>query len=278
MSIKLIATDLDGTFFDTDHTTIPERNIEAFKKAHEMGVKTAVASGRTRCLTDGVLRQLPFLDYLITSNGAVTYDLNKNEIVSSKLMDNKQTLEIFKILDGYDLPYEIYCNGGCYIGEQGLKKYGSAHIPEHFMRILKDHLTIVPTLAGFIGSCGIEKINVMSLTPEQRAELEEKIRKTGEIYITSSIPQNMEMNHPNANKGFALKALAESMGVGGDSVMCFGDGENDMSMLSFADYSFAMENGSEQAKKAARFIAGKNFECGVAKAIEKYVLGERNEF
>ena len=55
--------------------------------------------------------------------------------------------------------------------------------------------------------------------------------------------------------------------------MCFGDGENDTQMLEYADYSFAMANGSDFAKISAKFITGVNSEGGVGEAIEKYVLG-----
>lgn len=277
MAIKLIVTDLDGTFFDSDHITVPERNIEAFKKAHEMGVKVAVASGRPRCLTDGVLNQIPFIDYLVTSNGTVTYDLNEEKIVSERLMDNAQTLKILEILDGYDLPYEIYFQGNCYISEDRYESYDNKNIPEHFLMILKNHVKVVKSLPELIGNDGIEKINVMCITPEIRAELEEKIRATGEIYITSSISGNMEMNNRYSDKGFAVRSLADSLGITAENVMCFGDGENDVEMLHFADYSFAMANGSEYAKNAAKFTALPNHECGVADAVEKYVLGQSNE-
>ena len=88
MDIKLIVTDLDGTFLNSNHLTIPKENIEAFKKAHEMGIKVAIASGRTKILADYVVEQLPFLDYLITSNGAITYDLHTGQVVCSTLMSN----------------------------------------------------------------------------------------------------------------------------------------------------------------------------------------------
>lgn len=273
MAIKLIVTDLDGTFFDSDHITIPERNIEAFKKAHEAGIKTAVASGRPRCLTNNVLAQIPFIDYLVTSNGAVAYDLKNNKIIAEKLIDNAQALKIFEILDGYDLPYEIYYKGNCHISAKSYEKFDNEHVPEHFIRILKEHLQVEESLPELIGSDGIEKINVMSLTPEQRSELEAKIRDTGDIYITSSVAGNMEMNHKDANKGFAVRSLAEDLNIGSESVMCFGDGENDSEMLAFAEFSFAMENGSNYAKRSAKFITSANNECGVAKAVERYALG-----
>ena len=99
MAIKLIVTDLDGTFLNTNHVTIPQENIDAFKKAHEMGIKVAIASGRTKILTDYIVEQLPFLDYLITSNGAITYDMKTGKAVCSTLIDNKQSIEIFNILN-----------------------------------------------------------------------------------------------------------------------------------------------------------------------------------
>ena len=56
--------------------------------------------------------------------------------------------------------------------------------------------------------------------------------------------------------------------------MCFGDGENDCSMLDFADYSFSMANGTDLVKSTAKFITDTNDNAGVAKAINKYVFGE----
>lgn len=277
MAIKLIATDLDGTFFNDDHITVPRRNIDAFRHAHEIGVKTAVATGRPLSLTDDILEMLPFIDYLITSNGAVTYDLKNNCVVSALLMNRAQTLKIFEILNSYALPYEIYLEGKCYICEDCFKKNGNDCVPEHFMKVLRDRLNVVESLPELLGDRQIEKINVMSLTAEQRRELEEKILATGEIYITSSVYGNMEMNHVDANKGFALRSLTDYLHIGSDSVMCFGDGENDVEMLEYASYSFAMKNGCERAKKSANYIARKNSECGVAQAIEQYVTGIKNE-
>jgi hydroxymethylpyrimidine pyrophosphatase-like HAD family hydrolase len=85
---------------------------------------------------------------------------------------------------------------------------------------------------------------------------------------------NLEMTHPNATKGFAIKGLCDALNIGKENVMCFGDGENDCPMLEFADYSFAMANGSDYAKNTAKFMTDSNDDAGVAKAINKYVFGE----
>lgn len=280
MSIKLIVTDLDGTFLNSNHVTIPKENIEAFHKAHEMGVKVAIASGRTKILTDYLVEQLPFLDYLITSNGAVTYDLHTGKVVCSTLMDNSQSVEIFNILKDYNLIYEIYYNGDCYMNYDSYAMFDKEHVSPHIHDLLKDFIKPVASLETLINGSGIEKLNILTLTGEERIELEKMISRTGEVAFASSFPivkginGNLEMTHSEATKGFAVKGLCDAIGISKENVMCFGDGENDCSMLEFADYSFAMANGSDYAKNTAKFIADTNDNGGVAKAIQKYVFGE----
>ena len=280
MAIKLIVTDLDGTFLNTNHVTIPQENIDAFKKAHEMGIKVAIASGRTKILTDYIVEQLPFLDYLITSNGAITYDMKTGKAVCSTLIDNKQSIEIFNILKDYNLIYEIYFNGDCYMNNESYSMFDAEHVSPHIHALLKDFIKPVADLKTLIDGQGIEKLNILSLSGEERIELEEKINRTCNVAFASSFPivkganGNLEMTDINATKGFAVKGLADALNIGKENIMCFGDGENDCSMLSFADYSFAMANGNEISKSTAKFVTDTNDNYGVANAIKKYVFGE----
>lgn len=280
MDIKLIATDLDGTFLNSNHVTIPQENIEAFKKAHEMGIKVAIASGRTKILTDYLTEQLPFLDYLITSNGACVYDLNTGKEVCSTLIDYRQSVEIFNILDEYNLLYEIYFDGDCYMNNQSYSMFTPQNVAPHIYALLKNYIKEVTDLALLLNGKGMEKLNILSLTAKQRKEIEEKVSQIGDFSFASSFPMdecrdgNLEITHRNSNKGYAVKSLAEALMLTAENVMTFGDGENDCTMLKFAGMSFAMANSSEYAKNSAKFIAESNDDCGVAKAIKKYVFGE----
>lgn len=281
MAIKLIVTDLDGTFLNTNHLTIPQENIDAFKRAHEMGIKVAIASGRTKILTDYLMEQLPFLDYLITSNGAVTYDLKTKKEIASTLMSSKQSVEIFDILDKYGLSYEIYFDGDCYMNSQSYALFDEDHVAPHIYKLLVNFIKEVPMLEKLILDKGMEKLNILSLSNEQRTELEEKIGKIGDFAFASSFPKNdkikngnLEFTNINATKGFAVSSIAKSLNISNDEIMCFGDGENDCSMLELAKYSFAMANGSEYAKNSAKYMTDTNDNGGVAKAINQYVFGE----
>lgn len=277
MAIKLIVTDLDGTFLNSNHVTIPKDNIDAFKKAHEMGIKVAIASGRTKILTDYLVEQLPFLDYLITSNGAVTYDLHTGKVVCSTLMNNSKSVEIFNILKDYNLIYEIYFDGKCYMNEESYSMFDAEHVPPHIHALLKDFIKPVSSLEALIDGQGIEKLNILSLSGEERFEIESKISDVAfasSFPITKGVNGNLEMTDENATKGFAIKGLADALNISKENIMCFGDGENDCSMLEYADYSFAMANGNDLAKSTAKFLTDTNDNAGVAKAINKYVFGE----
>lgn len=277
MSIKLIVTDLDGTFLNSNHVTIPKENIDAFKKAHEMGIKVAIASGRTKILTDYLVEQLPFLDYLITSNGAIAYDLHTGKVICSTLISNTKSVEIFNILKDYNLIYEIYFDGKCYMNEESYSMFDAEHVPPHIHALLKDFIKPVSSLEALIDEQGIEKLNILSLSGEERLEIESKI---SDVAFASSFPivkgvnGNLEMTDENATKGFAIKGLADALNISKENIMCFGDGENDCSMLEYADYSFAMANGNDLAKSTAKFLTDTNDNAGVAKAINKYVFGE----
>ena len=91
------------------------------------------------------------------------------------------------------------------------------------------------------------------------------------IAVSSSSPQNIEINQKDANKGKALLALAASLKDSQDvpelKTISFGDGLNDITMLQAADIGIAMENASEAAKKAAACITLSNENDGVAAAL-----------
>jgi hydroxymethylpyrimidine pyrophosphatase-like HAD family hydrolase len=94
----------------------------------------------------------------------------------------------------------------------------------------------------------------------------------GRVYVTSSNEDFIEMMNPEANKARCLRMLSESCGVPLKNIMALGDGDNDAEMVGAAGLGIAVANARESVKKTARLIAPSNEECGVAWAIEEYVL------
>lgn len=268
--VKLIASDLDGTLMSPDHMTVSQRTKNALYQAHEKGVKIAIATGRTLRFTDPVTVQIPFVDYVISSNGAAVYDRNKGEYVYSTLVPNKDVIEAVEFLNTLPVHYHIYLGGRIYIQQSAMNYAADTGLPEEFLRDFISRVHVCESLAEVIGESDVEVIDVFSMG-EHEAEIVEFF-KNKNLVMTSAVRGELAATALGADKGTALGGLSAVLGIAAEEVMSFGDAENDCPMLEFAGLSFAMENGNEICKSAAKAVAPSNAVDGVAQMIEKYAL------
>lgn len=118
----------------------------------------------------------------------------------------------------------------------------------------------------------IEKVNVFSMPKQYYTPLLTALNQTGLFEVSSAIIGNIEINTRGVDKRAGLKRLCAELCIEPENVMAFGDATNDLGMLRWAKWSFAMENAHEPARNAARYKTASNEEDGVAQAIERYVL------
>lgn len=271
--IKLIATDLDGTLMAPDHLTVTDRTYNALKTAHDKGIKIAVATGRPMTLIDNVISQVPFVDYIIYSNGSCVFDRNVKKIIHADLIEDKLAREIVEDFLTQNVFFEIYINGkSCYqLGTE--KLFQNMGLPQKFLDEVAQTMDGYDSLIDFMKNDGkgMEKITFYGIYDEKYENVKKKLEEYG-LAACSSLPGTAEATSKTANKGSALLGICENIGIGADEVMSFGDAENDCPMLDFAKYSFAMENGSDECKSHAKFVTKSNAEDGVAVAVEKYAL------
>lgn len=80
----------------------------------------------------------------------------------------------------------------------------------------------------------------------------------------------IEVNSTFPSKGLALRYLSVYYDIPLERCYAFGDNDNDKEMLSLAGFSYAMKNGSKEAKQAAKFVTKfNNHEQGVARELNK---------
>lgn len=99
---KLIVSDFDGTLVD-DELAIPLSTMLEIDRVRRMGVLFTVAT--SRCLGDILYynRDFSFLDYVIASNGAVVYDVNKEKVIFKKSVSVVAIRKIYNTFSGYDI-------------------------------------------------------------------------------------------------------------------------------------------------------------------------------
>jgi Cof subfamily protein (haloacid dehalogenase superfamily) len=99
-------------------------------------------------------------------------------------------------------------------------------------------------------------------------EVELKALFDGRLFISKSLPYFLELASPDVTKGSGLAFLAERLGFTSETTVAFGDGENDVELLEWADYAVAMENGHDRLKAIANWICPPVTDEGVAQVIE----------
>ena len=112
----------------------------------------------------------------------------------------------------------------------------------------------------------------MCRSREERDRLIAKIQKIDGVRIILPVPTDMEITSAEADKGEALIALAEDLGIRREEVMAMGDGHNDLGLMKAAGLSVAMGNASREVMDAADYVTLDNEHDGVAEAIRKYAL------
>lgn len=268
--IRLIALDLDGTLLGPDHAAIPERNLNALRAAAAKGVKLAIATGRSWSLVEETAAQLGCVSYGITANGALALDAASETPLVKFPMDPRQCVDIIRILRRHGLYYELYVDGKNYMQADEIEGAKEFCLSPAFYDVFMRSVQLVPDMAAFAGKVQAEKFDIFYVDAAKRGEVVTELLSTGPLEVTGALQTNLELTAQGVNKGRALAALADRLGLNVSQVMAFGDADNDLEMLEWAGWSFAMANGTDQAKAAAKFTTGSNAEGGVGMAVEKY--------
>lgn len=275
-NIKLIALDLDGTLLDSDKQ-LSEENRQALVRAAETGIEIVPATGRFYRGMPLIIRELPYVRYVISINGAQVYDVAKQKTVCSSDIPLNRALSVMKRLDELPVIYDCFQDGWGWMTQELYDKAQDYTANIHSLEMIRDLRTPVPDLKTCLKerSKDVQKIQMFFKDMKLRAEMLKKLSEEfPDLVVTTSIVNNIEINSREATKGNALKKLAEYLDIPLSQTMAFGDDTNDITMLQSAGIGVAMGNSKQEVKQAADYVTEDCNNCGVAHALKKF-LGEK---
>ena len=266
---KLIAFDLDGTFL-TSEKKITEENLRAVTYAAERGLEIVPATGRLYKGLPEQLRTLPFVRYCILVNGAKVYDAKEDRVISRAELSAGTALALMAHGREIGAFYDAYIHDHGYMDREMYDRLGEVVPDSAYVNYMRTIRTPVDDLTAYIAehTDSVQKVQYFFSDLEARArELERMPVLFPEVKTSSSISHNVEINAVDAGKGPALRALCASLGFSSREAIAFGDGLNDLDMITEAGMGVAMANGEEAVRKSADLVTCSNDEDGVAKAI-----------
>ena len=104
---KLVAIDLDGTMLDS-FGQVTENTKKAIQKTIEKGIDVIIASGRPIDSIKTIAKEIGSNKYFIAGNGALIYDIQKDEVLYENYMNKQKVLEIIKICEENSIAYNVY--------------------------------------------------------------------------------------------------------------------------------------------------------------------------
>jgi Cof subfamily protein (haloacid dehalogenase superfamily) len=273
MPIQLIATDLDGTFFDSKSRLIPE-NVEAFRQARAAGIAVAISSGRCPKDIAAIHREMGFETLISAYNGAVVRDPQKNTDIFYQPLETATLLALLEILESFGIFYNVCTLKGRYLYALGQDRERA----EAFSRSM--NARGIPT--GFIddhralnedGRRDCLKVIAMAADKASIDRVREAVMFSGlPITLTASWWNNIEVVAPTVDKGAGILHLCRYLNIDPVDVMVLGDQKNDLPMFEVAGCPVAMGNADDEVKQIAKYVTSTNDEAGVARAVRQYAL------
>jgi Cof subfamily protein (haloacid dehalogenase superfamily) len=259
-SIRLVATDLDGTLLRSDGT-ISRRTIDTLTRLETAGIDLVLITARPPRWMGPIATVTGHRGIAICANGAVTFDLRTERIVDSYPIPHETAFEIVRRL-------RMAVPGGTFAVES---VEGFACEPGHLQhqwdqesnpRVVDGaDLLELPVLKLLFGHPDWTADDLLGLARETVSDLAEP---------THSNPERaaIELSAPGVSKATALARLCAARGIDAAEVLAFGDMPNDLPMLTWAGMACAVANAHPNILAAVSLVTGANDADGVAQLID----------
>lgn len=259
MNYKVVILDIDGTILPHGKS-ISHATKHAIQQLKENNIKVVIATGRAPYFSGSIIEEIG-VDSMVFFNGAYVFHEGK-EIYRSTI--EKQILNKIHLLSD-DNHHPL-----TFLGSTSFKVTDISHpfVLEAYLNDLwkpelaPPHFWMEQDIYQLFLHCDLEEeLSYQSKIPEL------DIRRW-----TSTGARTCDVNLSKSNKAVGLTKLLEKLGIAPDEAVAFGDGLNDIEMLSFVGMGIAMGSARDQVKQAANMVTLSAEEDGVRYGLERIGL------
>lgn len=267
-AIHIVASDLDGTLLAPNHQ-LSEFTKQTLQALHQKGFTFIFATGRHHVDVAGIRQLAGIPAYMITSNGARVHDQHDNLMYSKNVPQElvQPVIDVFK--QNPDIFVHIYQDESWLLNKED-ETLRDFHEESGFSYQVFD-VNNAPTE-------GVAKIFFTHPAQDHEllAQFEERLNDIfgDKLNVAFSTPWCLEVMAAEVSKGDALKAVAESLNLTLDNCIAFGDGMNDVEMLSMAGKGLVMGTSHQKVFNALpnNTVIGSNAEGAVAHYLRENLL------
>ena len=274
-NIKLVATDLDGTFLKNDRSISPG-NLEALHLLGNKNIIRVVATGRNlRKVSEVIHHQVPF-DFIVYSSGAGVFNWKEQKHIFKQNM-NEESAE--KLMSHFiRRKYGFYVFGPAPLNHNLWYHKGENECSEFnlYLSFHKTHAKPLPPdgkINGGICQFMLPIAEDEAAFSELKTEIESICNEIRVIRSSSPVTKGyiwVEVFHKMVSKANGVRQICNILDINQDDTCGIGNDYNDLDLLEFTRYSFITGNAPYNIND--RFIAvPSNEEDGFAAAVRPLI-------
>lgn len=271
MTVKMVATDMDGTLLDGQGQLDLPRLATILDELEKRDIRFVVATGneipRMRLLLGDLVERMT----LVVANGARIFE--GNQLSMSSFWEPGLIRDALSYFAGRERELQLVVTSekGGFVLEGTEFPLIEKVMTREMAQLFYKRMNFVPSLQDY----PFDKVLKMSMMVEEAAAAEHarliNQHFAGRLSAVASGYGAIDILQDGMHKAWGLQQLMAKWQIQSSEIMAFGDSENDLEMLELAGYSFAMENGEEKVKRMAKYIAPSNDEAGVLQVLEQYL-------
>ncbi|WP_204164645.1 HAD family hydrolase [Nocardioides daejeonensis] len=266
--IKLVATDLDGTFLRGDLSVSP-RTRAAVAAVRELGIPVVPVTARQPIGLRPLADDAGFRSWAVCSNGGLVLDLSTGRRLHEAEVTVAAQTALVEALDAA-LPGCLYVS---------VRDGGEVFVPLHGygdIADLRDHKREPSTMGGHPLTDVLAEPSLKFIVrhPEHAVpEVLEVVRGLGlpGFGATHSGAPFVEVMPEGVSKATGLALLCAELGITAAEVLAFGDAPNDVEMVDWAGHGVAVQNAAPEVLAIADEVTATNEDDGVALVLERLV-------
>ena len=261
MTVRLIASDIDGTLLRSDGT-MSRRTVDALAAAEEAGLLVVLCTGRPPRWMREISEMTGHHGLAVCANGALVYDLRTEQVVEQFPIDAEVARKLAEALKAA-VP-------GIAFAVERPDRFG--HEPDYRPMYATPHDTLVGELEELLTE---PMAKLIARHPDMSSrQLHDAVASAladlADLAEATYSGENIvEISAAGVSKAFALERLAAEHGIAAHEVVAFGDMPNDVPMLTWAGRGVAMGNAHPDVVAVADEQTRTNDEDGVAVVVER---------
>lgn len=264
MRFPIVFFDVDGTLLNSAKQVSP-LTLRALEALHDTGVKLCIATGRP-VKSARLAMQHHHIDHLLSgyvcNNGIEIVNIVHQTYLTRHHLNKSDVVRLLNHVKHLNANAMIYGPHHCY----------ALAMDDTIARIaLQNQLEPVITNLYELDFETTPKVLIIvneTTSPRIQAFMHDNPLPGLQSFISQA--DLYEFVSAHAGKGKGVLTLAEQFGYHADSILAYGDAQNDLEMIALVGHGVAMGNADEQLKDIAQEVCLSNDEDGIAYSLKHH--------